>query len=117
GVLRGAAAVGPADRDEADRVWRAIEADAKDLETLYEAGLRHHQNPAELDRRVRATAIPIAGESPVALAVRRGATVVAEGDDVSGLFHVPTAMAAPLLDSRGVCGVLYADDCFTGRRL
>ena len=38
--LKGVAAVGPADRQEADRVWRSIEAHAPDLETLHEAGDR-----------------------------------------------------------------------------
>lgn len=37
-VLVGRAAVGPHDRAEADRVWRAIEAEQPSLETLYEAG-------------------------------------------------------------------------------
>ena len=116
--LIGVAAVGPADRAEADRVWRSIEADAHDLETLYEAGLRHHQNPGDLDRRVRATLIDASGDTPVALAYRRGDLVIGEGsDDASGLFHPSTAVAAPLRDARGVCGALYADDCFTRRRL
>jgi len=116
--LRGLAAVGPSDRGEADRVWRSIEADAHDLEALYEAGLRHHQHPGELDRRVRATSLDARGATPVALALMRDDLVVAEGtDDAGGLFDLPTALAAPLHDSKGVCGVLYADDCFTGRRL
>ena len=38
--LRGVGAVGPRDRDEADRVWRSIEAEAPDLSELYTAGLR-----------------------------------------------------------------------------
>jgi diguanylate cyclase (GGDEF)-like protein len=115
-VLLGAAAIGPADREEADRVWRSIEADAHDLETLYASGLRHHENPGKLDRLVRATAIDGSGDSPVALAFRRGATVIGEGDDSGGLFHVETSVAAPLRDAHGISGVLYADNCFTHRR-
>jgi diguanylate cyclase (GGDEF)-like protein len=117
-VLEGACAVGPADRDEADRVWRSIEADAHDLEQLYEAGLRHHRSPGKLDERVRATAASIAGGTPIAMAFRRGALVRGEGDDdLGGLFHVGTSIAAPLRDPHGISGVLYADNCFTGRAI
>ena len=115
-TLRGVCAVGPADREEADRVWKAIEADAHDLETLYEAGLRHHQNPGKLDQRVRATLVDPSGDTTVALAYRRAALVLGEGrDDLGGLFHAPTAIAAPLRDAQGVSGVLYADNYFTRR--
>ncbi len=121
-TLRGVAAIGPEGRDEADRVWKSIEADAPDLETLYESGLRHHRSPGELDRHVRATAVDGAGPTPVGLAFRRGVTVIGEGeDDVSadgsGLFHAATSIAAPLRDPQGVSGVLYADNHFTGRPL
>ncbi len=121
-MLRGVAAIGPADRDEADRVWRSIEADAPDLEALYESGLHHHKHPGKLDRRVRETTVDGAGATPVALAFRRAATVVGEGEDDlapggAGLFHAATAIAAPLRDPRGVSGVLYADNYFTGRAL
>ncbi|MFT3772118.1 MAG: GGDEF domain-containing protein [Minicystis sp.] len=116
--LRGVAAVGPADREEADRVWRSIEAEAHDLEALYESGLRHHREPGALDRRVRAVTVDRGGGTPVALACQRDALVVGEGtDDAGGLLHLPTSIAAPIHDARGVCGALYADDCFTGRRL
>ncbi len=79
-------AVGSSDRDEADRVWKSIEADAPDLEALYEAGLRHQGNPCELDRRVRRTAVDAEGETIVALAFRRGATVMGEGEDDAAGF-------------------------------
>jgi diguanylate cyclase (GGDEF)-like protein len=117
-VLRGAAAIGPADQDEAERVWKSIEADAPDLEALYESGLRHHKHPGKLDRRVRRTVVDASGDTIVALALRRGATVIGEGhDDPDGLFHAATAIAAPLRDVHGVSGVLYGDNYFTGRRL
>jgi diguanylate cyclase (GGDEF)-like protein len=117
-LIYGVAAVGPADPEEADRVWRSIEADAHDLETLYESGLRHHKHPGKLDRRVRKTAIDGRGQTPVALAFRRGVTVIGEGeDDADGLFHGATSIAAPLRDMHGISGVLYADNCFTGRPL
>ncbi|APR77814.1 diguanylate cyclase/phosphodiesterase (GGDEF & EAL domains) with PAS/PAC sensor [Minicystis rosea] len=115
--LRGVAAVGPIDRAEADRVWRSIEAAAQDLETLYESGLRHHRSPGALDRRVREVVLDAHGRTPVALACQRNALVVREGDDAGGLFHPATAIAAPIHDGRGICGALYADDCFTARRL
>ncbi len=114
-ALRGTAAVGPADAEEADRVWRSIEAEAPDLETLYRVGLRLDGQNGELDRRVRALVVPTDGESPIALALRRGAAVLGEGSDsLSGLLHLPTALAAPMRGREGVQGVLYADNRFTG---
>ncbi len=116
GMLRGMAAVGPADREEADRVWRAIEADGPDLETLYEAGLAEHEEPSALDRMVRAMTVDPRGQSPLALALRRGRLVVAEGDDdLDGTFHLPTVIAAPLRGRAHVRGVLVADCRFTER--
>jgi len=116
--LRGVAAVGPADRQEADRVWRSIEANAPDLETLHEAGLSELDRRGKLDQRVRSLVVDVQGTSPVALALRTGALVAGQGeDDLDGLLHVPTSVAAPLR-GRGVFrGVLYADNIFTGRRL
>ena len=114
GVLRGVAAVGPSDEAEADRVWKQIEGDAPDLHTLYEAGLRQRENPGPLDLRVRATSVPVDGESPVALALRRSATVYSDGaDDLGGLLHLPTAVASPLRGRDALRGVLYADNRFT----
>ncbi len=115
-VLRGACAVGPADAEEADRVWRSIEEDAPDLETLYQAGLRQREHPGELDRRVRGTRVDAQGSSPVALALRRDAPVSGEGgDDLGGLLDLGTGVAAPLRGERSARGVLYADNRFTGR--
>lgn len=116
-MLRGVASVGPSDRAEADRVWKAIESDAPDLETLYEAGLRRRAHPGALDRRVREMLVSADGRSPIALALRRAATVREGSDDLGGLLHLPTAVAAPLTDRSGVQGVLYADNRFTGRVL
>jgi diguanylate cyclase (GGDEF)-like protein len=121
--LRGACAVGPEGREEADRVWKSIEAEAHDLESLYESGLRHHRDPGRLDERVRRTLVDPDGNTPVALALRRGVTVMGEGDDdLDGLFHRETSIAAPLRRAQaphraGVAGVLYADNTFTGRRV
>ncbi|MBW2527907.1 MAG: sensor domain-containing diguanylate cyclase [Deltaproteobacteria bacterium] len=117
-LLRGQAAVGPKDAAEADRVWRSIEAAAPDLQTLHEAGLRQQGSPGPLDRWVRETRIDVEGDSPVALALRRGATVRGVGtDDLDGLLHLPTAVAAPLRGRELVRGVLYADNRYTGRQL
>ena len=117
-ILRGAAAVGPTDAAEADRVLKSIESDAPDLQTLYEAGLRQRNSPGPLDRRVRTVRVGITGQSPVALALRRAALVHAAGDDdLDGLLHLPTALAAPLRGRHKVHGVLYADNRFTGRAL
>lgn len=143
-VLRGVGAIGPADAVEADRVWRSIEAESPDLVTLYEAGLRRLRRRASglpaayaapsaapssdpgpapefhgaLDRRVRSLLVDTAGATPVALALRRGEPVIGEGgDDAAGVFHLPTCIAVPLRDHQAVFGVLYADNCFTEKRL
>ena len=117
-VLRGVAAVGPADAAEADRVWRSIEADAPDLETLYKTGLRQRDNPGHLDRRLRAVSVNVDGDTPVALALRRSATVHACGtDDLSGLLDLSTCVATPLRGHRSLVGVLYGDNIYSGRRL
>ncbi len=115
-LLRGVLAVGPADAGEADRVWRSIMTDQPDLQTLYEAGLRRSAEPGELDRRVRETVLRIDGDSPVALAVRRSQLVHRDGsDDLGGLLHLETAVAAPVRWRGAMKGVLYADNRFTGR--
>ncbi|MFO0568718.1 MAG: hypothetical protein U0263_23855 [Polyangiaceae bacterium] len=96
-LLRGVAAVGPADRDEADRIWKSIENDAPDLHELYQAGLRQRAEASALDRQVRALSVRADGDTPVALALRRATAVHGEGsDDLRGLLHLPTAVAAPL---------------------
>ena len=114
GGLRGAAAVGPMDRAEADAAWRSIEADAPELETLYEAGLRALEQPGRLARAVIGLEIDPRGSSPLALVLRRGRLVLAEGDDdLDGLWHLPTVMAAPLRGQERIRGVLVADNRFT----
>lgn len=117
--LWGAMAVGPATRDEADRVWRSIEAESIDLATLYEAGLRaREEQKSALDEQVRGRRVDIRGDSPIALALRRGRLVRREGtDDLDGLLDLATGLAAPLRSSDGLAGVLYADNQFTGARV
>lgn len=115
--LRGAAAVGPADPDEAATAWRIAEA-APDLETLYEAGQSQRSRRRALDRQVRELAVDLNGQTPMALAVRQGGTLVdSGGDDLRGLLHLPTSIAAPIRDRARVCGVLYADNQYTERPL
>src|SRR5262245_29636982 len=52
--LEGALAVGPASDDEAQRIWRSIEAEHLDLEALYAAAMRSRdrETEGELDARV-----------------------------------------------------------------
>jgi diguanylate cyclase (GGDEF)-like protein len=117
-LLRGVAAVGPDDAEEADRVWRSIASDAPDLWTLYAAGLRQRDRPGELDRRVREVRISAQGDTPIALALRAGTLVSGEGSDhLGGLLHLSTGLAAPLRGRDAVRGVLYGDNPYTGRRL
>lgn len=115
GVLVGRAAVGPASLEEADRVWRAIEADRPDLETLYEAGLRMRPGESALDVRVRGTRVVLAAHAGSVLARAAHGLVAAEGDDdVGGLFDA-TAIAAPMRGREGLRGVLVADNKWSGR--
>jgi diguanylate cyclase (GGDEF)-like protein len=118
GTLKGAAAVGPSDAEEAARIWTAIQAEGADLERLHEDGLDQRAHPGTLDRLVRSMTVESRGDSPVGLALARGAIVAADGtDDLGGLLHLPTAVAAPLRGRRAIGGVLYADNRFTGRLL
>jgi len=114
GELRARGAVGPADGEEADRVWRAVAHEARDLQDLYEAGLMHRDAPSGLDRQARAISVDTEGGSPVAIALRESRLVRGEGeDDLHGLLHLPTCVAVPLR-GRIHRGVLYADNRFTG---
>lgn len=113
GELRGVAGVGPLDRDEADRVWKAIEAEGPDLQTLYEAGLESRERAGPFDRMVRARSVDPRGSTAIALAFRRGKLVAGEGDDLDGLLHLPTTLASPLRGEDRVRGVLVADRRFS----
>ena len=116
GELVGMAGVGPTTREEADRIWRSIETDGPDLETLYEAGLRRLGTHGMLDQRVRATRVRVDESplrSPIALALD-GPVFAQGGDDLAGLLHVPTTIAAPMRGRDGVVGVLAADHAFGG---
>ncbi len=120
GTLFGRMAVGPATEDEADRVWRSIEAEAPDLETLYQAGreLRDARLAGEtegsLDAIVRSLLVNLDGETPIARAVQSEVALLGGGaDDLDGLLHVPTSLASPLMGRDGLLGVLYADNRFT----
>jgi diguanylate cyclase (GGDEF)-like protein len=116
GWLHGMAAVGPVDEEEADRVWRSIEEDGPDLQALYEAGLEQRERPGRLDRAVRALSVDPRGQSPLGIALRRGRLVAGEGDDdLGGLLHLPTTLAAPLRGQSRIRGVLVADRRFTKR--
>ena len=117
-VLRGVAAVGPADADEADRVWRSIESNAPGLSELYRAGLSQRAHPGPLDRSTKITRISVHSDTPVALALCRGELVRGAGsDDLGGLLSLETSLAAPLRSSDQVRGVLYGDNRFTGKPL
>ncbi len=115
--LSAIAAVGPSDEQEADAVWREIETLAPDLRALYQAGLDQAKAPGSLSRRVRELHVGVETNNPVGLAVRRQKLVRGEGeDDLGGLLDLETAVAVPLFDRHGLCGVLYADNRFTKRR-
>ncbi len=112
-LLIGRAAVGPADSAEADRVWRAIEAEQPTLETLYEAGLRRIRAPSVLDRRVRGAQVDLRADHLLARACTR-AVSAEPSDDLDGLLHPATTLAAPMRGREGLRGVLVADNRFTG---
>jgi diguanylate cyclase (GGDEF)-like protein len=114
--LHGVAAVGPLDREHADRVWRSIAAEDPDLHTLYQSGARVGDEPDALDLHVRGVVVDPLGASRVALAFRRLEVVTHGGDDdLGGLLDPATGVAAPLRGRLGVHGVLYADNRFTGQ--
>lgn len=117
-VLEGTMAVGPADEDEKDRVWKQIEAGQHDLRTLYQAGLVARDAHAPIDRQVRAVRLRADGGSLLSRAMREGRLVHGEGsqDSLEGLLDLHTGLAAPLKGADGVVGVLYADNRFTGKR-
>lgn len=119
GVLRGVGAVGPRDRDEADRVWRSIEKEAPNLLQLYDAGLAQLRRRSELplDTKVRTLEVDPEGDSPVAVAFRTGRMVVGGDDDLDGLLDLPTGITAPLRSPDGALGALFADNRFTGRTI
>jgi diguanylate cyclase (GGDEF)-like protein len=114
-VLVGRAAIGPFDRAEADRVWRSIEAEQPNLETLYEAGLRRRRERGRFDALVRGARIDVRTPSH-AITMATDRVVLAEGsDDLDGLLHPATTLAAPMRGREGLRGVLVADNRFTGR--
>lgn len=117
-TLRGVAAIGPMSPEEADRAWRSISAEDPDLETLYEAGLKQRDQKSKLDRSVRALKVDAHGQSPIAIALRKGACIESYGeDDLGGLLDIRTSVAAPLRGRTSISGVLYADNRYTGRKL
>jgi diguanylate cyclase (GGDEF)-like protein len=116
--LEGTMAVGPADRNEADRVWKSLEKSHYDLSSLYDAGLTAQRSNSVLDSRVRLHQVNLGGHSVVARALKESCLVrgVDSEDDLEGLFDFETALAVPLIGSEGPMGVLYADNRFTGRK-
>ena len=113
--LVGRGAVGPADAEEADRVWRAIADEGVGLEDLYQAGLAHRAAPSGIDAQARVLRVSLTGYSPVALALRERRLVRGEGtDDLGGLLDLRTSVAAPLR-GRHRAGVLYGDNRYTGK--
>ncbi|MBL8940291.1 MAG: GGDEF domain-containing protein [Archangium sp.] len=115
--LVGMMAVGPADEVEADRIWRAIERGQDSLPALYQSGLAARDAQAPLDRHVQALRLDVDDASLLSTALREGRLVEATeaDDDLDGLLHLGTGVAAPLKGVNGTLGVLYADNRFTER--
>jgi diguanylate cyclase (GGDEF)-like protein len=114
--LVGMMAVGPADEVEADRVWRAIERGQDSLPALYQSGLAARDAHAPLDRQVRALKLDDASVLSTALREGRLVETTEADDDLDGLLHLSTGIAAPLKGVNGTLGVLYADNRFTERK-
>jgi diguanylate cyclase (GGDEF)-like protein len=112
-VLRGTAAIGPIDQNEAHRVWSSMAAEQPDLQTLYEEGLQRRAERSALDERVRTVQIVPDAECCVARAWSRQCLVSCDGDAPHDLFDPHTGIASPMRGRSGVHGVLYADNRFT----
>ena len=100
-------------------MWKSIEADAHDLETLYESGLRHHRAPGQARpararhlRSTRRATRPWRSRSAAARPCRRGQRRRRRALPRRAR-RSPRRSATRAASS----GVLYADNCFTGRRL
>ena len=116
--LRGAAAIGPIDEEEAHRVWTSIAAEQPDLQTLYEEGLQRRAEPGPLDRLVRTIEIGRDDDTCIARAWAQQCLVHCEGEvDSSPLVDPRTGLASPMRGRTGVHGVLYADNRFTGESI
>ncbi len=112
--LRCVAAVGPQSRDEADHIWKSIEARGLDLSALHAATEQAHSGgPGASLGGLR---VDVRQHTPIAIALRDRRLVVREGDDdLSALLDLKTCLAAPLRTGTRCHGVLYADNLFTGR--
>lgn len=71
-----------------------------------------------LDAKVRGLRVDLWRGSPIAQALRTGELIIGEGeDDLDGLLHLETGVAAPLIGRTGPMGVLFGDNMVTGRSL
>lgn len=112
--LRCVAAVGPGSREEADRIWKAIENKGCDLVALHAATESAQQGTGF---NVGELCVDVRGRTPIALALREKRLVQGEGDDdLSALLDLKTCLAAPVRTADRTHGVLYADNLFTGRQ-
>ncbi len=112
--LRCVAAVGPQSRDEADLIWKSIEARGLDLAALH--GATEHAQAGGLGASMGGLRLDVRQQTPIGLALRERRLVTREGaDDLSSLLDLKTCLAAPLRTGQRSHGVLYADNLFTGR--
>lgn len=118
GTLVRIGSVGPSDRREADRVWRTLGRSTDEFEDLRAASVRSALRWSTSEQRVRRPIARSSGENVLAMALWRGTVVAGEGTDDLGLdLDLATGVAAPLRDGRTVCGVLYADNRRSGKKL
>lgn len=114
GELRCVAAVGPQSRDEADRIWKDIEARGLDLVALHAA--KEPSLSGGFGASMGGLRVDVHQQTPIGMALRERRLIVHEGeDDLSSLLDLRTCIAAPLRTGTRVHGVLYADNLFTGR--
>lgn len=124
--LYGVTAMGPADAEDAMRIWRGIDDRDMSLDDLIaEHKYFSQQELSPLQRTVKALRFPVSSATwPAVSEVVRTQVALCDAHPPTVSFSsaetspVPSACAvAPLLAKEGVIGVVVADNAYTGRSI
>lgn len=125
--LEGKMGIGPDTAEEADKIWRKIEAEKttlKDLITAYKAFLK--RKASRLDKLVKSIKIPLREDAGIlALTVLEGMTFEITTDEVSrkvkdpicALLKTEHFVTVPLKAKDKTIGVILVDNIFTKKRI